>query len=180
MPPSKRPPTEPTKALGKELEAIFGNAETFMALACRFSAAFSGEKDYLLGIESTAAPPLTATGHELVQLHSPERAAGEIQGPPNPPPPQQQHPVLEPEIPPPLPPLHGPQPLQPDGDGAGVGQPPQNQEAPMQVDGVSGEPKRKAPFDQEAWDKQLAMARASKGQGKGEGSPEKKGKTAEE
>ena len=159
---------------------MLGFAETYTALACRFEAAFSGEKYYLLGIEATAAPPLTASGHEPVQNHSPERAAGEVQVPATPVPPQRQHPALEPDIPPPFPPLHGAQPPQPGDDGTGVGLPPQSQEEPMQVEGVNGDPKRKAPFDQEAWDQQLAMARASKGQGKGEGNPEKKGKTAEE
>ena len=172
--------TESTRTLGKELEAMLGFAETYTALACRFEAAFSGEKDYLLGIEATAAPPLNASGHEPVQVHSPERAAGEVQAPPAPEQQQRQHPALEPAIPPPLPSMHGPQPRQLVDDGTGVGLPPQSQEEPMHVDGVGGDPKRKAPFDQEAWDKQLAMARASKGQGKGESSPEKKGKTIEE
>jgi hypothetical protein len=49
----------------------------------------------------------------------------------------------------------------------------------MQTEEPAVDPKRKAPFDEAAWEKQLAMARASKGKGEGKGNPEKKGKTEE-
>ena len=163
--------SEPTKTIGKEMEALFSNFETFTALACRWSAAVTQELDYSRGVASTSAPPLDENGHEKIENRSPERTAGELPDPST---------VLEPAVPPPLPPLLAAQPPLPPVDGAGDG-PPSNDNLPqMQVDAVSGEPKRKAPFDQEAWDQQLAMARAVKGQGKGEGNPEKKGKTTEE
>ena len=123
---------------------------------------------------------LNETGHELIQGRSPERTAEEVQDPATPQPPQQQHPALEPAVPPPLPPLHVAQPPQPFVDGAGGGPPPKDDVAPMQTDEPAVDPKRKAPFDEAAWEKQLAMARASKGKGEGKGQPEKKGKTTEE
>ena len=47
----------------------------------------------------------------------------------------------------------------------------------MQIEEPAVDPKRKAPFDEAGFQKQLALVRAGKAKGDGKGSPEKKGKT---
>ena len=185
--------SEPTKAIGKEIAEFFATIDKFTGISCRWHAAVSQELSYHRGIVSTDAPPLNATGHELIQNRSPERTAHESTEPAPQqqqqqqlPAPQQlqQHPVLEPAIPPPLPGLQLAQPpvVSPPLDGTGGAAPSDEGVAPMQTDGTAEQqdPKRKAPFDEEGFQRVMAVARAGQAKGEGKGCDDpaaKKGKT---
>ena len=179
--------SEPTKAIGKEMAEFFATIDTFTSISCRWHAAVSQELNYHRGIVSTDAPPLNENGLELVPTLSPERTANALtEAAPQQQQQQHQHPVLEPAIPPPLPGVQLAQlpVLPPPVVGTGGAAPSNEGAAPMETDGIAEQqdPKRKTPFDEEGFQRVMAVAKAGQAKGESEGCVDpaaKKGKTEE-
>ena len=149
---------------------LFATIDRFTGLSCRWQAAVSQELNYHRGVASTNAPPLNENGIELIPTLSPERTANVSTEPA---PQQQQHPVLEPAIPHPLPGLQLVQPPLVVADG---GLPHDDGLAPQQTEctdePMPQDPKRKAPFDEDGFQRVMAVAKAGTAKGEGKGCPE--------